>query len=101
MAEYFKRVSPIMEEAEGIYYIKCPGCKNLHPLNTNPNNGQPVWVFNGDVNKPTFTPSLLCNASFPESRCHSFIANGQIQFLSDCHHELAGLTVDLPELGDI
>ena len=29
--------------------------------------------------------------------CHSFVKDGQIQFLSDCSHELAGQTVPLPD----
>jgi hypothetical protein len=55
------------------------------------------WTWNGSLDKPTFTPSLLCNQDSPESRCHSFVTDGKIQFLSDCHHELAGQTVELPD----
>jgi hypothetical protein len=29
--------------------------------------------------------------------CHSYVTNGRIQFLSDCHHSLAGQTVELPD----
>lgn len=29
--------------------------------------------------------------------CHSFVTDGKIQFLSDCTHELAGQTVELPD----
>jgi len=32
------------------------------------------------------------------SVCHSYVTDGRIQFLADCTHALAGLTVDLPEL---
>lgn len=32
--------------------------------------------------------------------CHSYVTNGRIQYLGDCTHELAGQTVDLPELVD-
>ncbi|MGC4033677.1 MAG: hypothetical protein QM754_18485 [Tepidisphaeraceae bacterium] len=28
-------------------------------------------------------------------RCHSFVRDGQIEFLGDCTHELAGKTVPL------
>lgn len=28
--------------------------------------------------------------------CHSFVRDGQIEFLSDCTHALAGKTVSLP-----
>jgi hypothetical protein len=37
--------------------------------------------------KPIYTP-----------RCHSFVTDGRIQFLSDSTHALAGQTVDLPEI---
>jgi hypothetical protein len=29
--------------------------------------------------------------------CHSFVTAGHIQFLSDCTHEMAGQTVEIPE----
>jgi len=79
------------------HYIRCPGCDDIHVLDTR-------WSFSGDLERPTFHPSLLVYAD-PESipsrhRCHSFIRDGRIQFLSDCEHSLAGKTVDLPELED-
>jgi hypothetical protein len=46
---------------------------------------------------PTFEPSILVEGA--RSRCHSFVREGRIKFLSDCTHELAGQTVDLPEFG--
>lgn len=30
-------------------------------------------------------------------RCHSFVVDGQMQFLGDCTHALAGQTVPIPE----
>lgn len=75
----------------GAYAIYCPGCKCYHAF-----DGR--WAFNGDFEKPTFSPSMLVNQHRPESRCHSFVTNGRIQFLSDSHHELAGQTVELPEV---
>lgn len=69
----------------------------------------PVWTFNGNVDSPTVTPSLLvtypanprATDEFKEWRtervCHSFITDGKVQFLSDCTHELAGQTVEIPE----
>ena len=71
------------------YFFWCPGCKAHHA----PNH---IWQFNGDLEKPTFSPSLLCNGSVPERRCHSFIKDGNIEFLSDCFHSLAGKTVEIP-----
>ena len=58
----------------------------------------PRWGWNGDAEKPTFTPSVLVryNWSDGERVCHSFVTDGQIQFLGDCTHALAGQTVDIP-----
>lgn len=77
--------------------IKCPGCNENHVLDER-------WTFVNapDLERPTFLPSLLVRWQFGNDRapkvCHSFITNGQIQFLGDCTHALAGQTVDLPEL---
>jgi len=83
----------------------CPGCAEHHYL---PVTGQRKWGFNGDLVKPTLTPSILCRYhAFNEttdaydkleSVCHSFVTDGQIQFLGDCSHALKGQTVPLPEL---
>ncbi len=60
----------------------------------------PSWEFNGDYDRPTFQPSVLVTWGPPENRakhvCHSFVTEGQIQFLGDCTHALAGQTVPLP-----
>ncbi|KFC62792.1 hypothetical protein FF80_03359 [Devosia sp. LC5] len=89
-------------------------------------NGQgPKWSYNGNPDAPTFSPSVLVRGvridggdeeldrildtyKLPEDRermladkrintvCHSFVNSGQIQFLGDCTHALAGQTVPLP-----
>jgi hypothetical protein len=86
------------------YRINCPGCDRPHVLYT-ALEGMPAWGFNGDLNRPTFTPSLHCKWNEGEARvakvCHSFITDGRIQFLNDCTHALVGQTVDLPELEPI
>jgi hypothetical protein len=69
-----------------------------------PSNGDgPVWTFNGDEEKPTFSPSILVSSTSPKDgkiyiKCHSFVTDGKIQFLSDSAHALAGQTVELPEV---
>lgn len=73
------------------YWFHCPGCANAHPVEV------PRWSWNGSLERPTFTPSLLCNKDHPASRCHSFITDGMIHFLSDCWHPLAGQTVEIPD----
>lgn len=83
--------------------IDCPGCGMVHaPVVSRPaGQGGPVWGWNGSLDRPTFTPSLLVTwehgPAFEKRVCHSFITDGRIAFLSDCTHKLAGQTVDLPE----
>ena len=69
----------------------CPGCNDMHVLRV-AGEGQPRWQWNGSLEKPTLTPSVLRAGS-----CHSFINDGRVQFLQDCAHSLAGQTVELPE----
>lgn len=95
--------------------FKCPGCDDTHTVPVPPHPR--AWGFNGSLERPTLTPSLLVRAghyapshkpgdkcwcgtqySFTCYLCHSFITDGKIQFLGDCTHKLAGQTVDLPEI---
>ncbi len=88
--------------------FRCPGCDDFHQISVG------TWTFNGDLERPTFTPSVLVggvqwgnddgfykpNHAVPAGGrivCHSFVTDGRIQFLGDCTHHLAGQTVDLPE----
>jgi hypothetical protein len=101
------------------YNFFCPGCRDRHSVRT---EGGPAWTFNGDVERPVFTPSVLVNAlelvrdadgkwtgewvrdgaGQPVPLvCHSFVGcngaqPGQIVFLGDCTHALKGQVVDLP-----
>jgi hypothetical protein len=73
------------------YWFFCPGCKCSHAFSV------PRWTWNGSMEAPTFTPSLMCNGQDPSSRCHTIVTDGKIAFQGDCHHELAGQTVDMPD----
>lgn len=126
----------IVRDAEGRFLgvtFRCPGCGDSHMLGVHwrPPGSEvsphqlagPHWGFNGDFERPTFTPSILARsghyddqhtlgdacwctwegvdntpAPFSCGICHSFVTDGRIQFLSDCTHALAGTTVDLPAL---
>lgn len=104
-------LSPILRSVEGgRVAFWCPGCDECHaitvgPLHSPGNN----WGYNGDPDAPTFTPSLLVSYNGPDAGqiddgghrappaiCHSFVTDGQIQFLGDCIHALAGQTVAIP-----
>ena len=70
------------------WMIFCPGCDEYHIFDKR-------WTFNGDLEKPTFTPSYLSKTQ--DTVCHSFVTDGAIRYLGDCTHKLKGQTVDLPE----
>jgi hypothetical protein len=123
MAILRKWTGKLEDESEvGGYNFYCPGCKEIHSVRTIGKAG--LWSFNDSEDRPTFQPSILvksghyfnpdhCWCSFykkPENNipnekqfkcyiCHSYITDGNIQFLEDCSHELAGKTVHLPEFG--
>lgn len=101
----------------------CPGCGHAHQI-AHGNGSGPRWEWNGSGDAPVFTPSVLVTGTdftdeglamlergerppggkYPsrDVRCHSFVGcngaqPGQITFLPDCTHALAGQTVDLPD----
>ena len=93
--------------------FRCPGCGEGHGIQVG-EGPAPRWGFNGNYDRPTFTPSVLVRGTRrltdaeveriidgekikPEPLiCHSFVRGGQIQFLGDCTHALANQTVPLP-----
>lgn len=116
------QLSPILRSAEGGRLTWwCPGCNRAHGIATGEGSG-PRWGWNSDAVRPTFTPSVRvtgrdftsageaayeawhdagCHQPVPafESHdvcCHSFVMDGQMQFLADCTHALAGQTVPIP-----
>lgn len=96
----------------------CPGCGMMHAVRI---KGADPWKWNGSADRPTFSPSVHVSwfllspegeemirnkVPLPEGQkrypgkdmiCHTFVTDGQIQFLSDCTHALAGQTVPLPD----
>ncbi|MEH7246482.1 DUF6527 family protein [Neobacillus niacini] len=103
---------------DGRLLFYCQGCECHHGVTDS-------WQFNGDFNKPTFSPSVLvrstemtdkgladyekwCDEGYPDRNgeafenvptiCHSFVTDGKIQYLNDCTHELTGQTVELEDM---
>lgn len=94
------KVIHVDEGAAKGYLFDCPGCLQSHIFYTERSNAGPAWGFNQNLEKPTFNPSLIChwgNESGPQV-CHFFVTGGNIQFLSDCTHAMAGKTTQLPEM---
>lgn len=85
------------------YSFNCPGCGRHHAIRVGNSDG-PSWSFNGDMDKPTFSPSILDRIALTgggyRNGCHFFIRDGEIQFCGDSEHKLAGQTVDLPEIDE-
>lgn len=104
----------LRRSADGRITYWCQGCDEPHRINSG-------WSFDGNVDAPTFHPSVLVtsghyapgwtgpqcwctyNVDHPDcdfecSRCHTFIRGGMVEFLSDCTHALAGQTLPLPDL---
>ena len=55
---------------KGGWLAFCPGCQCGHLFDSR-------WTFNGNHEKPTFTPSMLVNATDPQTRCHSYVTDGK------------------------
>lgn len=121
-------MKPVLERTEeGNLMFECPGCGLGHIVYVGTGPG-PRWTWNDSLEKPTFNPSLkvqwngmteagkkrmetflLERGRYPtvdevpydlRHVCHSFIRDGQIEFLSDCTHPHAGKTLPLPEVED-
>lgn len=102
-------VSPIMRRAVGRYFHWCPACEEMHPL---PDS----WSFNGDVKKPTFSPSFKHNGlrtvnvngvwtgewvrgpdgEALDGTCHYIITDGKIQFCQDSWHKRSDIVAMPP-----
>jgi hypothetical protein len=88
----------------------CPGCvagavakghdgyAGLHMLPVNSPQTSPSWDWDGNLDAPTLSPSILTDGAY--GRCHSFLKGGVFEFLSDSTHPLAGQHVPMPDLPD-
>ena len=114
-------MKPVVHLQDGIAYFNCPACGNVHGPAVDGHrlaSTGAAWGWNGDVVRPTFTPSLLVRGTKPVTDeevdrimagekiepvptvCHSFVRDGQIEFLSDCTHALAGKMVPIGPWND-
>lgn len=100
----------------------CQGCEGVHHVWVEGEGA--IWGWDGNVDAPTFTPSVLITSGhyvsshklgdkcwctyaveFPHraalapkcERCHTFIRSGMVEFLGDCTHAFAGKTEPLPD----
>lgn len=103
------QISKVLRRVEGGYAHWCPGCGEMHRI---PDR----WTFDGDVEVPTFNPSVKITGKQtvkingewtgewvlgPDGKalddcCHYFLHAGHLFFQNDCVHSLKGKTVPLP-----
>jgi hypothetical protein len=87
----------------------CPACQEMHVFALDGKNSSGAqWTWDGDVENPTFSPSMFIKTNAPDdpryqpqamsSACHYFLKGGVIQYLGDCTHGLKGQNVPLPVL---
>lgn len=118
-----KEVRGINDEVIG-HAIMCPACGTYHVFDDKVNSARAKmrgggWDFNGDVDRPTFSPSMLMRTNFDIAAfsraekagralpvdmpkidyvCHSYVREGRIEFLGDCTHDMRGQTHELPDI---
>jgi hypothetical protein len=86
------------------YHHWCPACNEPHGIAVGkPNRLGAKWSFNGDLERPTFQPSVRCfttEKGAQRTLCHYFVTAGMIAFCHDNPHKLNGQTVPLPDWPD-
>jgi hypothetical protein len=93
-----------VEEATHVHLIfplPLPPLQNRYiPIQLSGSRADTVnWSWNGDTEKPTLRPSILTQFYWGEDqvlyKCHSFVEDGIVQFLTDCSHENLGKSLEL------
>lgn len=105
-------VSNCLRKTESGYMHWCPACDEMHPLPS-------TWNFNGNIEKPSFTPSFKhsgvqiekdangkwtgewtkdSNGEPVKFVCHYILTDGILHFCADCTHSMAGKSVPLAAL---
>lgn len=84
------QVSKVLRRATTAYFHWCPACDKMHRI---PDR----WAFNGNLDRPTFTPSLR-HTNGQGWCCHYRLTDGVLNFCADCSHAMSGKSVPLPPL---
>lgn len=105
MKSMIRHVNDHGNEYDALMFM-CPGCQadgkagtGLHMLPVNSETKSPSWTWDGNLEAPTLSPSILRGKDSPDI-CHSFLVAGVFQFLEDSTHPLSGQQVPIPDLPD-
>lgn len=85
------KVSSKLFRSDRAYFHWCPGCEKMHPL-------PDQWIFDGNLEQPSFTPSFKHTMGRGGRTCHYTLSQGTLNFCDDSTHILAGKSVPLPDL---
>jgi hypothetical protein len=108
------QVSPFLRRTATGYSHWCPPCGEMH-------NIPDSWTFDGNLNTPTFNPSVKITGKQtvqddkgewtgdwvrgPDGKaldlcCHYFLHAGVLKYCGDCTHSGKGQNIPLPPLPD-
>jgi hypothetical protein len=89
----------------------CPACGEMHAFALDGKNASGAqWTWDGNVEHPTFTPSMhikigkYADQNWQEetagesSVCHYILTAGVINYCGDCTHAMKGQSIRLPDL---
>lgn len=98
MIKMSAKVGKTEYEGNTTLWVYCPACKHAEQiLVRSATTSRPSWEWNGDYEKPSFTPSVKITGG-PGYCCHYYITDGQFRYQDDCSHDLKGAIVDVPDL---
>jgi hypothetical protein len=85
-------------------WMWCPGCDHAVCIPVVGEDGSmprgPSWTWDGNLESPTFDPSILQHQGERTHLCHSYVRAGRWEFPSDSTHALTGQTIDMVPLPD-
>lgn len=104
-----RRIGPSDGYTAGGLAHWCPACEQIHAFALDGKNSSGAqWTWDGNVEAPTFAPSMHIRTNSPDdpryqpqacsSVCHYFLRAGIIEYLGDCTHAMKGQKVPLPQL---
>ena len=96
-------MAKVREIAPKFFEFYCPACGKSHFFWTARQNGEELsWIFNNDLDNPTVKRDISNDTVVTDGQrlCHLNITDGQIHYLPDCGHEMAGQTVDMVDVNE-
>ena len=98
-----KRMHPDKEDVfptgQRQLWFWCAGCQMPHSVNVALGSEPgPLWVWDGDLDRPTISPSVRVTYGRADRQCHFFLKGGVVEYLGDCTHELTNQRVPLLDM---